>query len=327
MKKVPTRLRNAKNCRPGTLSSAELFKERWFNQLTLNGGDPRLNFRLQEAKETKMRCEEAQELITGLVDGELSPQESSIIAAHLGDCANCPRKYSLEESLKRALRAAAMSIHAPSELKEKLLRDQHRSLHRTWISESWQSLFKFARYIPQTALIVALFIVPVLTARYWLASPYFPIVPGIFQSYRQIARGEINPIETNTIPELKQQLMRSVDDKFAPVAYDLSTMNLHLVGRLVQEIANRKVLVAVYEGQGSMLACYTFLGSKEDAPAIAEVLFDREKRMHFYQFFYAQTNAVMHREGQVMCILISQMPMDQLLVIARSKAHVSRTHL
>jgi anti-sigma factor (TIGR02949 family) len=270
-----------------------------------------------------MRCEEAQEFITGLVDGELSPQESSIIAAHLGDCANCPRIYSLEKSLKRALRAVAMSIHAPSELKEKILRGQRRSLHRTGISESWQSLFKFARYIPETALIVALLVVPVLTARYWLASPYFPVVPGIFQSYRQIAQGEINPIETKTIPELKQQLMRSVDGKFAPVAYDLSKMNLHLVGRLVQEIANRKVLVAVYKGQGSMLVCYTFLGSEEDAPAIAEIFFDAEKKMNFYQFFHAQTNAIMHREGQVMCILVSQMPMDQLLGIARSKAHVS----
>jgi len=117
--------------------------------------------------------------------------------------------------------------------------------------------------------------------------------------------------------------MRSVDGKFAPVAYDLSTMNLHLVGRLVQEIANRKVLVAVYKGQGSMLVCYTFLGSEEDAPAIAEIFFDAEKKMNFYQFFHAQTNAIMHREGRVMCILVSQMPMDQLLDIARSKAHVS----
>jgi len=100
-------------------------------------------------------------------------------------------------------------------------------------------------------------------------------------------------------------------------------MNLHLVGRLVQEIANRKVLVAVYKGQGSMLVCYTFLGSEEDAPAIAEIFFDAEKKMNFYQFFHAQTNAIMHREGRVMCILVSQMPMDQLLDIARSKAHVS----
>jgi len=270
-----------------------------------------------------MRCEEAQELITGLVDGELSAQESSLIAAHLEDCANCPRIYSLEQFVKEALRAVALNVHAPADLKENIFRDQYRSPHGTWNSESWQSLFKFARYIPQTAVLIALFIVPVLTARYWLASPYFPIVPGIFQSYRQITQGEINPIETRTIPELKQQLMQSVDGKFAPVAYDLSTMNLHLVGRLVQEIAHRKVLVAVYKGQTSTLICYTFLGSAEDAPAIAEVLFDPEKSMRFYQFFHAQTNAVMHREGQVMCIIVSQMPMDQLLAIARSKAHVS----
>ncbi len=270
-----------------------------------------------------MRCEEAQELITGLVDDELSPQESSLIAAHFGDCRKCPRIYSLERSLKRALRDAAMSIHAPAELKEKVFRDQRRSLGKAWLWQLWKEPPRIVILVAQTAAIVALIVLPVFTARYWLTSPYFPIVPGIFQSHRQIEHGEINPIETKTIPELKQQLMRSVDGKFAPVAYDLSTMNLRLVGRLIQEVSNRKVLVAVYKGQGSMLVCYTFLGSEEDAPAIAEIFFDSEKRMNFYQFFHAQTNAVMHREGQVMCILVSQMPMDQLLAIARSKAHVS----
>lgn len=216
-----------------------------------------------------------------------------------------------------------MSIHTPSELKEKILRDQRRALHRTWFSESWQSLSKFARYIPQTAVIVALFIVPVLTARYWLQSPYFPIVPGIFQSYRQIAQGEIIPVETRNMTELKERLLRSVSGKFAPMAYDFSMMDLHLVGGLFQEIANRPVLVTVYRGKGSTLICYTFLGSEDDAPAIAELLFDPEKEMNFYQFFYARTSAVMHREGQLMCILVSQMAMDELLALARSNAHVS----
>jgi hypothetical protein len=117
--------------------------------------------------------------------------------------------------------------------------------------------------------------------------------------------------------------MQSVDGKFAPMAYDFSTMKVHLVGGMVQEIAKRKVMVAVYNGNGVTVICYTFLGSENDAPAIAEVSFDAEKQINFYQVFHGQTNAVMHREGKVMCILMSHVAKDELLALARAKAHAS----
>jgi hypothetical protein len=182
---------------------------------------------------------------------------------------------------------------------------------------------RLASIVAQTAVVVALFGVSVFSARYWLQSPHFPIVPGIFESYRQIAHGEIIPDETRDMTELKERLRLSVRGKFAPMAYDFSLMDLQLVGGLFQEIANRPVLITVYRGSGSTLICYTFLGSEEDSPAVAEVMFDPEKRMNFYQFFHAGTNAVMHREGQVVCILVSQMPMNELLALARSKAQAS----
>jgi len=107
------------------------------------------------------------------------------------------------------------------------------------------------------------------------------------------------------------------------MAYDFSMMDLNLVGGLFQEIVSRPVLITVYKGKGLTLICYTFLGSEDDAPAVAEILFDPGKGMNFYQFSHARTQAVMHREGKVMCILVSQMPMDELLALARSKAHTS----
>jgi anti-sigma factor (TIGR02949 family) len=270
-----------------------------------------------------MKCEEAQELITGLVDGELSLAESSIIRAHFGDCPNCPQIYSLELSTKRVLRQAAMDIHAPAKLRKKILREQRRSLRRAWLPGLQESLPRISNFVARAAVMAALLVIPIFSARYWPHSPYFPIVPGILQSYRQITQGEIVPSEMASLVDLKERLMQSVDGKFAPMAYDFSTMELHLVGGMVQEIANRKILVAVYKGSGATVICYTFLGSEDDAPAVAEVIFDLEKRMNFFRFFQAETNAVMHREGNVMCILMSQIAKDELLALARAKAHAS----
>ena len=270
-----------------------------------------------------MKCEDGLELITGLVDNELSQGELSLIKSHLADCQKCDRIYVLELALKSELREAAMTLHAPPALRRKILRDQRRSLGRSWLSEPWLKLPRFASFVAQTAAILALFGLSLFSAQYWLQSSQFPIAGGVFQSYRQIAQGELIPVETENMAEHEEHLLRSVSGKFAPMAYDFSAMNLKLVGGLFQEIANRPVLVTVYKGKGLTLICYTFLGSEDDAPAIAEILFDAANGINFYQFSHAGTNAVMHREGHVMCILVSQMPMNELLALARSKAHAS----
>jgi hypothetical protein len=67
----------------------------------------------------------------------------------------------------------------------------------------------------------------------------------------------------------------------------------------------RKILVAIYQGQGGTLFCYTFLGSEEDAPPDASRFYDAAKKMNFYAFSRRRLNAVFHRESEVICILVS----------------------
>jgi hypothetical protein len=107
------------------------------------------------------------------------------------------------------------------------------------------------------------------------------------------------------------------------MGYDLTAMDLKPVAGVVREIEGRKVLVAIYEGKGGTLFCYTFLGSEADAPPNAARFFDAVKKMNFYAFSSGNVNAVFHREGEVICILASEMPMDALLALARSKAKPS----
>jgi hypothetical protein len=268
-----------------------------------------------------MKCEEGQELITGLVDDELSAVESLSIREHLGVCPNCPRIYTLELSMKQMLRQAAMDMRVPPELKKRILREQPSSLPGVWWPKLSEALPRIANLAIQAAVLSLLLAIPLLSARYWLTSPHFPIVPGIFQTHRQIMGGEIVPTKMNDLAELKDVLTQLVDGQFAPMAYDFSSMNIHPVGGLLQEIAKRKVLVVVYQGNGSRVICYTFLESESDVPDIAEVFFDSTKGINFYRFNYAQTNAVMHREGNINCILMSQIPADELLALARAKGH------
>jgi hypothetical protein len=42
--------------------------------------------------------------------------------------------------------------------------------------------------------------------------------------------------------------------------------------------------------------------------------------MTFFAFSRGRVNAVLHREGDVICILAAEMPMEELLALTKSKA-------
>ncbi len=71
-----------------------------------------------------MRCEETHELITALVDNELSHEERSSIEGHLKDCPRCRFVYGQEQTLKREVRMAGARVNVPADLKEKILSDR-----------------------------------------------------------------------------------------------------------------------------------------------------------------------------------------------------------
>src|SRR5918996_3300048 len=70
-----------------------------------------------------MKCEEAQELITALVDGELSRLEQTAIETHLGDCPRCRWAYEQEQALKREIHKVGVSTKVPANLRGKILAD------------------------------------------------------------------------------------------------------------------------------------------------------------------------------------------------------------
>jgi hypothetical protein len=102
--------------------------------------------------------------------------------------------------------------------------------------------------------------------------------------------------------------------------YDFSLLGLQAVGGFVQEVRGRKVLVTVYEGKGRPVSCFTFLGTERDAPEGAAIFFDAGKERNFYTFSQGRINGVLQRVGEKICILVSEMPLEDLAALARSRA-------
>ena len=61
-----------------------------------------------------MKCEEARELITALVDQELLDPERPLLEMHLKGCARCRFALEEERGLKTEIRAAADHLRAPA---------------------------------------------------------------------------------------------------------------------------------------------------------------------------------------------------------------------
>lgn len=139
-----------------------------------------------------------------------------------------------------------------------------------------------------------------------------------FEIHEKISSGQLSFVRGGSPEEIKQRLYRSVAGTFAPMRYDLSRINLTAVAGTVQEVDGRKVLVTIYEGGGASLTCYTFLGTETDVPAAAQLFYDAEKKINFYSYSRGAMNAVLHVDGNLICILVSTLPAPKLLALARS---------
>ena len=271
-----------------------------------------------------MTCDEAQELITALVDQELRGSERTSLEAHLQECAGCRLAFDQERVLKEEIRAAGHRMVAPVQLRDRILGNPQIFPKAARVSRRWQETIWPKTSISRAALVAAIVLMIVLPTLYLsIDHNNGSVAVAALEAQDLFANGDLPMISGKSPDEIKKHLIAAVGGRFQPMGYDLTAMNLWPVAGAVREMQGRKILIAIYQGQGGSLFCYTFLGSDRDAPPGAARFFDSEKGMNLYAFSHGKINAVLHREGDVICILASEMPMEDLVALAKSKARPS----
>jgi len=268
-----------------------------------------------------MKCEEAQELITALVDEELSQLERASIEAHLADCPRCRWACAQERALKREIHKVGVSISMPAELKRKILTDHDILLQEPESPRGWNKMAVSFRPFFRPAFGLALLVIVLLPVIYLMQPRSQPISLAAVEIQEKIMGGELSLQTAKNPNELRDWQIRAVNGKFAPMGYDLLSKPFQPVGGVVQDVNGRKMLVTVFKGTDMSVTCFTFLGTEEDAPKDASVIFDHGRNINFYAFSRNGYNAVLHRIDNVICILVSKMPTEELLDLARVKAH------
>jgi anti-sigma factor RsiW len=267
-----------------------------------------------------MRCDEAQELITGLVDGELTVTERVATEEHLAECHNCRAQFERETALKCDMKLAASAVVVPQTLREKI--ERHRGeLRSPMRSTKGVSVFEWLaalRLRPVYGFAFAALIVAALLLQW---RPNEDIPTTALAIHENIVSGKTTLVRVNDAAQLRKKLTLAVNDRFGPIALDLSMIKLYPVAGFVERIDDRDILVTVYEGEGATITCFTLLGGEADAPQDSERVFDPDRNINFYAFSRGKVNGVIHREGQVICLLVSKMALPDLLTVARGKPH------
>jgi anti-sigma factor (TIGR02949 family) len=270
-----------------------------------------------------MKCGEAQEFITALVDHELPEPERALLETHLHECADCRTALAAERALKQAIHSTGAQLRAPDALRARILLDPRIFPAQGRSARRWRDYLWPMPPALRPALAVAMLLAVALPAYYFIDYRREPVAVAALESYDLFLQGKLPARRAANAGEIAEQLTRAVGGRFHPMGYDFSAMDLRPVASLVREIQGRKILVAIYQGPHGAIFCYTFLGSEEDAPPNAARFFDSEKKLNFYAFSRGGVNAVFHREGEVVCILASEMPLEKLLTLTRSKASAS----
>ncbi len=264
-----------------------------------------------------MTCQEAQEIITALVDHELVNGERVRLEQHLAECADCRLALDDEQTVKNYLKDARVQLHVPELLRARILADR-RFFPEPSPAKSWFNIF-WPEQVHTRRTWAAAFALILLVPIFYFVKGRRSVSLEAVHTYELFRHNELTLVAT-TPEEIENQLKNTAAERIRPLPYDLSALGLRPVAGTVREMNGRKVRVTVYQGNGRSLLCYTFQGTENDAPANAAIFYDATKRLNFFAYSSGSINAVLHRQGDVICILVSEMPMDELLALSRKRA-------
>lgn len=242
-----------------------------------------------------------------LADGRLAAAERARAQAHLADCEACRRELDVLLALKSAVRSAGAPADLPPEL-DALIRGgldrepgagEARRLSRAvpWL---------IAAAVAVLAILTSLLLRPGVSAR--VASDYTAYRGGALSL--ELETGE---------PQKLEAFFRERGLTFRTRVLDLRMMGFELVGGRVHRIGGRPSAFFVYRGErNKILVCQMYAGEIGDLPRNAQ-----RREINGIPFHVARRGGitmVFWPEGDVACVLVSDIASEEVFALAVGKA-------
>ena len=256
------------------------------------------------------------EEIQDLLDNRLDAPTRAEVERHIEACTECRREFEALRWTKSFVAKRFAAKAAPPELRENILRalETDGGSARTATLRPGFQMQKLKPIMAWAAALVALGILALILI------PKQRTVPQVIaRDFRSYQNQKLTP-ELNT-PDVKK--METFFAKrglpFAPHVYDLSAMNYPLVGGRLQYLQSHRTEWVVYRGPDNQaLVCQMYVGNVSELPVGSVEREHRGKKFHIYQV--KGVTMVFWQDRKVVCVLISDMPTENVVQLAFAKA-------
>ena len=255
------------------------------------------------------------EEIQDLLDGRLDTAARSRAEAHLEACDACQREWRALRAVKEAAQSVAKEHDVPADLASRVVAalDREDQDAARALTPAPGAVGKGRRVLFYGLLAACLALVV-----FFLAGR--PDLPSSAARDSIAYRAGRLPLDLST--ENHQELERffaAHGISFRTRVLDLAMMNYRLVGGRVQKLAGRPSALFVYRGEGNkLLICQMYEGDVKELPDGAE------RREHdgieFLLYRKEGETLVFWQEGNVTCVLASDIPSEEVIALAFAKA-------
>ena len=252
------------------------------------------------------------EWIDDLVSGELSEDRRPELEAHLSSCDACRAELDALRALRGATRRLTDDAEVPATLETAV-----RSTLDAAVEEPPASVGRGGR--PWAWVAAAAAVALVVAGVWWIRVPPHSGLPSAaVESYRLHRDGQLpHAIVTADEAVLEGFFERQLG--FPARVIDLRMMEYTLAGGRVHELQGRPSALYAYRGPGGrVVLCQMLLGTLGELPPPDRV--HEERGFTFQVYERGELTAVFWLEGEVLCVLVSDMPAPELLGLAREKA-------
>jgi anti-sigma factor RsiW len=247
-----------------------------------------------------------------LLDGRLDEGRRAEVEAHVAGCERCRRELEVLRWARRTLQDTATAEAAPETLEDEVRAGLDREdgvagaptprLRPTWL-----------RRLAVAAVIAAV----ALALTFLWPTPDVPArLAGDFTAYQA---GRLTLDRTARDVRTIEQFFSEQDLGFEVRVLDLAMMGYEPVGGGVHKVDGAPTAFFVYRGpEGQVLLCEMFRGLVTDLPEDAERRTNEGIDFRIYE--RDGKTVVAWQEGVVVCVLVSDLPREDVIRLAFAKA-------
>jgi hypothetical protein len=256
---------------------------------------------IDNSESDKMDCRGYKEIVAAHVDDALSQTEKRSVEFHLKQCPKCARIFHWERRASRALKKRLSFTVSKPGLKERLLdrlEEKRGARIFDWFYSSTGLAAAFA--------LLVLFALPYLL---WTGRTQDNILANAVVQYQNVMQGYAD-LSSQSLP-------LTSSTRFL----DLSPWGYRVLRQQSLKVTGQEGRLIVYQGpQNAYLLAQEFEGANLARPPAAQAVRSRSREFVVYTKQGVNLIAWKEKDKDLLCILVSALPQNELLDLAQQVA-------